>query len=120
LRQLVAELLLYQVADHPLGLRAQQVERVRVDLGVGRALQREQADLWPVPVRDDELVLEGDRRQGLARHAGVRTLVLRRRRLAAPEERVPPESNDDSHQCPTRMNRSLPAAAEALDKHRVI
>src|SRR6185295_1551440 len=33
-RQLVAELLLDQVADHPLGLRAEHVERIRVDFGV--------------------------------------------------------------------------------------
>ena len=48
--QLVPELLLDEVADHPLGLGAEQVERVRLDLGVGRALQRQQTDLRPVPV----------------------------------------------------------------------
>ena len=50
-RQLVAELLLEHVADHPLGLRAQDVERIGVDRCVGRALERQQADLRAVAVR---------------------------------------------------------------------
>ena len=37
------------VADHPLGLGAEHVERVRVDGGVGAAQEREQADLGPFP-----------------------------------------------------------------------
>ena len=44
-RHHVAELLLDQVADHPLGLRAEDVEGVRRLLVVRRRLQREQPDL---------------------------------------------------------------------------
>jgi hypothetical protein len=83
-RELVAELLLDQVADHALGLGAEQVERVRVDGRVGGALQREQPDLGPVAVRDHELVLERHRSQRLAGHARVGTLVLGRQRLPPP------------------------------------
>jgi hypothetical protein len=96
-RQLVPELLLDQVADHPLRLGSEQVERVRVDLGVGGALQREEPDLRPVAVGDDELVVERKGRERLARDARVRALVLRRQRLAAPEQRVAAERDDDAH-----------------------
>ena len=76
---------------------AEQVEWVRVDLGVGGALQRQEADLWAVAVRDDELVLKRDRGERLARHARVDALVLRRQRLAAPKQRVAAERDDDAH-----------------------
>jgi hypothetical protein len=59
-RKLVPELLLDDVADHPFRLRAEHVKWVGADLRVGRPLQREQADLRPVSVRDHELVLERD------------------------------------------------------------
>ena len=49
-RQQVAELLLDEVADHPLRLGGEDVQRVRLDLRVRGALQREQADLRPVAV----------------------------------------------------------------------
>ena len=104
-RQQVAELLLDQVADHALGLGAEQVERVHLDGRVGRALQGEQPDLRPVPVRDHELVLERHRREGLAGGPGVRALVLRGQRLPAPQQRVPAEGDDDAHrQLPERRD----------------
>ena len=53
----VAQLLLDEVADHALRLRAQDVERVGRHLRVGRALERQQADLRSVAVGDDQLVL---------------------------------------------------------------
>ena len=96
-RQLVPELLLEDVADHPVGLGPEQVQRVWLDLGVGRALQREQPDLGPVPVRDHELVLERERRERLARGASVDALVLGRQRLPAAEQRVPTKCDDDPH-----------------------
>ena len=99
-RQLVPELLLDQVADHALGLGPEQVERVRLDLRVGRALQREQPDLRPVPVRDHELVLERERRERLAGGARVLALVLGRQRLPTAEQRVPAECRDDPHLSP--------------------
>ena len=64
---------------------------------VGRALQREQADLRAVAVRDHEVVLERDRGERLARGPRVGPLVLGGQRLAAPQERVAPECDDDAH-----------------------
>ena len=99
-RQPVAELLLDQVADHPLRLRAQHVERRVRHLFVSRLLEREQADLRAVPVRDHEVVVLGDGREPIARDADVRTLVLDRHGLAAPKQRVASERDDDSHLLP--------------------
>ena len=56
-RQQVAQLLLDEVADHALRLGTQHVERVGLDLLVAAALQRQQAHLGAVAVRDDQLVL---------------------------------------------------------------
>ena len=86
--QLVAEFLLDDIADHSLGLRAEQVERVGVDHGVCRRLEREQPDLRPVAVRDHELVLVCEGRERAACGACVHLLVLCRQRLAAAEESV--------------------------------
>ena len=41
----VPQALLEQVADHPLALRPEDIERIRRDLPVGLTLQRQQADL---------------------------------------------------------------------------
>ena len=46
---------------HPVAVGAEHVERILLDLVVGLALERQQADLGPVPVGDDDLVLGGDR-----------------------------------------------------------
>jgi hypothetical protein len=55
----VDELLVEQVPDHALALGAEHVERIRLDLGIGLALEGEQPDLRPVAVRHDHLVLGG-------------------------------------------------------------
>ena len=96
-RQQVAQLLLDQVADHALGLGAEDVERVGLDLLVGGALERQQADLRPVAVRDHELVLRGDRRERLGGNAHVGALVLGGHRLPAAQQRVAAEGDDDAH-----------------------
>src|SRR5262249_32471214 len=54
--------------------------------------------------RDHELVLERERREGLARHVRVRPLVLGGQRLTAPKERIAAERDDDAH-------RQLPIVA---------
>ena len=69
----VAQLLLHEIADHALRLGAEDIERVGRDLLVGRALERQQADLGSVAVGDDELVLARHRRP--ARRQAVLTLV---------------------------------------------
>src|SRR4051794_24252219 len=95
--QRIAELLLEHVADHPLRLGDENVERIGVDGRVGRALQREQADLRAVAVGDDQLVVGRHRGERLARRAGVLTLVLGGQRLPAPQQRVASEGDDDAH-----------------------
>ena len=96
-REEVAELLFDHVADHPLGLGAEDVEGKRLHIEAGRRLEGEESDLRPVPVRDDELVLPCHGRQSLGGSANVRPLVLRCHRLAAAEKRVPSEGDDDPH-----------------------
>jgi len=59
--QTIAELLLDDVADHSFGLCAEDVEGVSRRVVVGCGLQGQQTDLWPVAVRDHQLMLQGDR-----------------------------------------------------------
>ena len=99
-RQEVAELLLDEVADHPLRLGAEDVERVRLDLGVGSRLERQEPDLGAVAVRDDELVIAGDAGEALSRDADVGPLGVCRHRFAALEQRVAPEGHHDLHDAP--------------------
>ena len=99
-RQLVAERLLEQVADHALALRAEHVEGVGRDLGVGGGLQCEQAHLGPVAVRDDQLVLTGQLGEAASGFRDVAALKLRLRRLAASQQRVAAERGDDAHLLP--------------------
>jgi hypothetical protein len=93
----VAQLLLEQVADHPLALGSEHVERVGGDLGVGERLEGEQPHLRAVPVRDHELVLPPERRQRLHRTHDVAALDVGLQRLPAPEQGVPAERRDDAH-----------------------
>ena len=48
--------LLEDVADHSLGLRAEDVERVGLDIRVRRGLERQQTDLWAVAVGENQVV----------------------------------------------------------------
>ena len=94
-RQEVAELLLDEVADHPLGLGGEDVERIGLDLrGVRGALEREQSDLRAVAVREHEAVALRDRRQRLGGDADVRALGGGGHRLAAPEQRVAAQGHE--------------------------
>ena len=70
LGELVAERLDEQVADHPLALRAEDVERVRRHGLVRLRFEREQPDLRAVAVRDDELVASRPARRGRRRPRG--------------------------------------------------
>ena len=72
-RQQVAELLLDEVADHPLRLGAEHVEGIGLDVLVGLALERQQPDLRAVAVGDDQLVLA--RRRSRAPGPRSRTLA---------------------------------------------
>jgi hypothetical protein len=96
-REQVAELLLDQVADHPLGLRAEHIQRVGLHLLVRGRLQREEADLRAVAVGEHELVAFRHRRQRLRRSPHVGSLHLGGHGLAALEQRVATERHDDAH-----------------------
>ena len=98
-RQQVAELLLDDVADHRLGLGAEHVERVRRDVVVRRRLQRQQPDLGPVAVRDDDLVAGDDGGDALGGDPDVRPLVLGGHRLTALQQRVAAQGDHDPHGC---------------------
>ena len=95
--QQVADLLLDEVADHALGLGAEDVERIGLDVLVGRALQGEQADLRTVAVGDDELVLARDPGEGLGRDPDVGPLMPGGHRLAPLQQGVAAEGDDDTH-----------------------
>ena len=97
---LVAQRLLQDVADHPLALGAEDVERVGADTGVGGGLQREQADLRAVAVGHDDLVAATDHvADGSGRGDDVGSLGLGVGGLAAAQQRVAAEGDDDAHQC---------------------
>ena len=93
----VAQLLFDEVADHALRLRAEDVERVGWHHVVGGALERQEADLGPVAVGDDELVLDGDGSQRLTGDAHVLALVVARHGFAAAQQRVAAKGDDDPH-----------------------
>ncbi len=104
----VAELLLDEVADHALGLRAEDVQRVGVDLLVRRSLEREQTDLRAVAVRDDQLVVGRQRGKRPACGSHVHTLVLCGQRLTPAEEGVAAQRDDDPHLSRPASRRALP------------
>ena len=90
----VVELELDDVADLAAALGVEHVERIRGAVGVGVLLEREQADLRAVAVRDHEPRRLGDRAEHRRRLAGGAQLVGRGRRLAAPQQGVAAERDD--------------------------
>ena len=90
IRELVAESLLEEVADHPLALRTEHVER-------GRGLQGEQADLGPVAVGDDQLVVAVQLSEAAGGVRDVTPLHVGVSGLAAPQQRVAAERGDHAH-----------------------
>jgi hypothetical protein len=98
--QPVSDRLLEQVTDHALRLGPQHVQRVRLDLGVGLRLQRQQADLGSVAMGDDELVLSCQLGQRLGRQGDVDLLGAGLGSLPSAEQRVPTEGDDDPHREP--------------------
>ena len=97
LGQKAPELPLDHVADHAFGLGAQHVERVRRHLRIGRRLQREQSHLRAVAVGDDDLVRARDRRDCRGGARDVPPLHLGLERLAAFQQRIAAQSDDDFH-----------------------
>ena len=83
LGQLTVERLGEQIADHPLCLGAEHVERVRRYVLVGLCLECEKPDLGAVTVRDYQLVVESKCGEGGSGLEDVCPLDCRFRRLAA-------------------------------------
>ena len=101
--QRVLQRLHQPVADHALGLRAEHVQRVGPCQGrVGRALQREHADLGTVAVGDDELVPVGQRRERLHGRGALARWVVGLGLLAAFEQGVAADRDDDPHRSPAQ------------------
>jgi hypothetical protein len=79
--------LLQQVADHPLALGAEHVERIGVDRRVGLALEQQQPDLRAVAVRDRDGVPVQQRRERACGLGEVAALDRGADRLAAGRRR---------------------------------
>ena len=95
----VVELHLDDVADLTFGLGLENVERIRIGLGIGVTHQREQSDLRAVAVGHDEPVAQRRLPEDLRSPASRRGLVRRLERLAASQKRVPAECDD----CPPML-----------------
>ena len=86
--QQVAHLLLDHIADHSLCLRPQHIQRISLDIFVGRSLERQQTYLRTIAVRQHELVLLGNRRQGLRCNSDIGALDIVGHRLATLEQGI--------------------------------
>jgi hypothetical protein len=113
-RKRVAELLSEDVADHPVGLRAEHVERGQ-DVARG-GLEGEETDLWSVAVGDDQLVIERDRGQRPRSHPRVGAPRRQVGRLAAPQQRIAPEGGDDPHAASRRTGSAARSAVAAATR----
>ncbi len=97
-RDRVLDRLQQPVADHALSLGAEHIERIRAgQQRVLRALHGQQADLGAVAVREHQLVLAGQRHQGLHRLPDVRLLGGGVGPLTAFQQRVTAQRGDDPH-----------------------
>src|SRR5215469_10088594 len=111
-RQEASQFLLDQVADHPLGTRVQDIQRVRLGAVVGLGLQRQQANLRAVAVDDHNAVLCGKGRDRLCRYFDVLPLNLGGHRVRAPQQCITPQRYDYSHPQPLgSVNRWASSAA---------
>ncbi len=104
-RQQVADLLLDEVADHALGLGAEDVKRIGLNVPVRGTLEREQPDLRTVAMGNDELVLAGDPRERGRRNPDIGPLMPGGHRLAPLQEGVAAERDDDTHLSEPRCRR---------------
>ena len=104
----VLERLEEEVADHPLGLSAEDIEWVGVrQRRVGSALVGQQADLWPVAVGNHYLVVPGQRGQGRHGRLDMLLLDLGHGDLTSLQECVAAYSDHEAHVSP-RSWRPLP------------
>ena len=86
------------IADHPLRLGAEDVERVGGEQArVTGALQRQQPHLGPVAMSDHQLVVARASGRAPPRRRDVVLLDVGVGALPTLEQRVPPERRDDPH-----------------------
>jgi hypothetical protein len=109
-REEVSQLLLDQVPDHPLRLRPEDVERIRLDVLVGGCLEGEQPDLRTVAVGQHHLVVLGHWSDRPGRGPDVVALHVDGHRFTALEQGVATESDEDAHRLPLNR-RASPGAA---------
>ena len=94
----VLERLEEEVADHPLGLGAQDIQGIGTgEHGIGGALVGQEAHLGAVAVGDDELVVGRQTGQGGDGHGHVALLDLGDRDLALLEERIATDRHHQPH-----------------------
>src|SRR5262249_22686692 len=99
-------------ADLGLRLRDREVERERRNLVCGALVTEKLVpDLRAVPVRDDELGLPEQRRDGGTGLAQVRALLGRRATLACAHERGAARRYDDRHATAAEGEPMRPASA---------
>jgi hypothetical protein len=97
-RERVPESLEQEVADHSLCFGHQGVEGVRMgEGGIPGAFQRQEANLGSIAVRDDQVVVEGERGQSFHSRDYVLLLNLGSRCFAALEECIAAQGDDDPH-----------------------
>ena len=96
-RHEIDKLLLNHVADHADRLGADHVERIHRHFLVGVVLQRQQADLRAIAVRNHEFVAFIGLGNLLAGDADVGALIFAAHRFAALEKGIAAESNNKTH-----------------------
>ncbi|CAI8779185.1 NAD-specific glutamate dehydrogenase [Pseudomonas sp. IT-232MI5] len=111
----VAQFLFDDVADHAFGFGTEHVQRVRADGGVGRRLQRQQADLRAIAVGDDQLVAGMDLGDLLGGDADVGALIVSGHRFTTAEQGVTAQSYDDTHNAILSEFDDPVGAAEGCD-----
>ena len=87
-----------EVADHALRLGDEGIEWIGMgEVRIARALEGQQADLRAIAVRNDEVMVKGERCKRLDCRNDVLLLELGERGLASFQERVASQGDDDSH-----------------------
>ena len=81
----------------PSLLGAEHVQGLRPDLGVGLALQGEQADLGAIAMGEHELMVGGELGHGAGGHGDIVTLSVGVGRLSVVQQGVATQGHDDPH-----------------------
>ena len=96
-RDQVSDFLFDHVADHALGLGAENIEWEDLVRLVGRALQRKQAHLGTVAVRHDQFVPGMDLCELGRREFHIGALNFGRHRFATPQQGISTQGNKNTH-----------------------